>query len=55
MKEMGGPKESENMVLICPGEFATNKRKILKSFAKFHGFFFVNLISDLPVPLLLYG
>lgn len=23
----GGPKESENMVLICPGEFATNKRK----------------------------
>lgn len=23
----GGPKESDNMVLKCPGEFATNKRK----------------------------
>lgn len=47
----GGPKESDIVVHICPGEFATNKRKKSSNLLLnvMICFFFVNLISDLPV------
>lgn len=55
MKEMGVQRNLITWSLNVQENLQQIREKILKSFAKCHGFFLVNLISDLPVPLLLYG